>query len=885
MIKSTLSPIPTNEPWPRQYVQKLVETALSANSIRFARALSEAWLDNFPGDLTFHFLLAKSWFALKRLNKATGIIKKVIDTDPEYLAAQRLYQKLLLSLKHPSLPIVNGDVYVLSGKYEGKIKLPKWSETLIYARRAINQENFQLAEKLTHEILGQDPPTPLGAITHIRAMIGSPINLSRPPISSLQKITEFYHKKWPSCLLFDLVLADTLLDTGQEDQAVSMIHHAASRDSSGQVAKRLWGPKHPYLNMWLKNMEARFDIPIPADVSTVLGWNQLPIGSSGSDEPLVQEEENNKLKTPFEFDINLIETKNKHGEKQKESESLKSVKEQLERVAKRIKRPDLIQADGRYPVYVVFTTKQGLISKYGVDTAEMIDKELQQIVSAVRDKENWGAVLVYADDPICMAAFDLKPAKANDPWSLKLLISELDKKLGEKGSMIGSLLIIGGPDVVPYHMLPNPTDDIDAEVPSDNPYATRDENYFIPEWPTGRLPDGFGNDPGLLISVLRKISEYHWNQNHKNTNPFKIWIEQIIAFFKGKHNSKRKPFGFSAEAWLRASVSVYKTIGKPEEIVTSPPNGLSNGFSLSPYHLGYFNLHGLPDAPEWYGQSDPQTNQGEIYYPIAIHPNDLNNGKETGSHQTRVPKIVFTEACFGANIIDKIIDESLALKFIVSGTKVFIGSTAIAYGSIDMNLTSADLLGKTFWRFVKDGYTTGEALYRAKIFYAKEMHERNDYLDGEDQKTLISFIHFGDPLYHSPIFQKSYAKLKDQQADMGILRVKAPIEEINTVCDNCETWNDGDSIPPQVMAHVKAVVEQYLPTMSGAHVTVHQDEISCLNSESVCLNGSTSKKVTLKNHRVVVLNKQIKQAKHLHNRYARLTLDNSDKIVKISVSR
>jgi hypothetical protein len=38
--------------------------------------------------------------------------------------------------------------------------------------------------------------------------------------------------------------------------------------------------------------------------------------------------------------------------------------------------------------------------------------------------------------------------------------------------MIGALLIIGGSDNVPFHMLPNPTDDSDVNVPSDNPYAT-----------------------------------------------------------------------------------------------------------------------------------------------------------------------------------------------------------------------------------------------------------------------------------------------------------------------------------------------------------------------------------------------------------------------------
>ena len=51
--------------------------------------------------------------------------------------------------------------------------------------------------------------------------------------------------------------------------------------------------------------------------------------------------------------------------------------------------------------------------------------------------------------------------------------------LAKHGEMIGALLIVGGPDIIPFHNLPNPVDDLDMEVPSDNPYGTRDENYFI----------------------------------------------------------------------------------------------------------------------------------------------------------------------------------------------------------------------------------------------------------------------------------------------------------------------------------------------------------------------------------------------------------------------
>ena len=89
----------------------------------------------------------------------------------------------------------------------------------------------------------------------------------------------------------------------------------------------------------------------------------------------------------------------------------------------------------------------------------------------------------------------LKPASVMTPGNYqKLAIADLDKALSKRGEMIGSLLIVGGPEVVPFHLLPNPTDDADTQVASDNPYASTDDNYFIPEWPVGRLPGGTNRD-------------------------------------------------------------------------------------------------------------------------------------------------------------------------------------------------------------------------------------------------------------------------------------------------------------------------------------------------------------------------------------------------------
>ncbi len=117
--------------------------------------------------------------------------------------------------------------------------------------------------------------------------------------------------------------------------------------------------------------------------------------------------------------------------------------------------------------------------------------------------------------------------------------------------------------------------------------------------------------------------------------------------------------------------------------------------------LGYFNLHGLPDALEWYGQRDPDDLDDGPDYPIALRPQDIGkNGKVNGNS---TPQVIFSEACYGLHIQEKDVDEAIAMRFLKSGCKAVIGSTCMSYGSISTPLIGADLLGYAFWNFLHDG--------------------------------------------------------------------------------------------------------------------------------------------------------------------------------------
>ena len=262
-------------------------------------------------------------------------------------------------------------------------------------------------------------------------------------------------------------------------------------------------------------------------------------------------------------------------------EDFEDIQRTFDHLAKKFKKSDLERADNRFPVYVIMSSKTQLEAQHGPNTADIVDGLLQDLAGKIGSLPDWGAQVFYPDDATQMAALGLKPTIASDAWKVKLSLGELDEALGKQGEMIGALLIVGGPEIIPFHNLPNPTYDNDLDVPSDNPYSTVDENYFIPQWPVGRLPGETGSDAGLLIFQIRNLIYKYEQRTKKGFNPgarlstFFARIRQWITNF-GIPSSKKQSMGYSAEVWKEASAGVYSTIGKAKDLQLSPPTNTSN---------------------------------------------------------------------------------------------------------------------------------------------------------------------------------------------------------------------------------------------------------------------------------------------------------------------
>jgi tetratricopeptide (TPR) repeat protein len=881
----------------------MLRAGIMAQEYRFAREAGLVWLAAFPGDLLVNLLYAQALLGERRYRQALPVLHGLVQTDPEFLEANQALLKAEQELEARTLPDTMASALALGGPGLQQQTVVAWGRQLRFARQALEHGELEQAHQLITQVLAANPPIPLAGVTHLQ-ILEADENTTTQVKSNL---AGFYQERWPGCLQFSLMLAKCFMESGQADKAVAQLHQAAARDVGGQVANRLWGADHPYQSIWPQNLTIGLDLPVPAGVAAILGWNQLPQG-------LIQQPSRNDLET---LAIPIVEHQSKQGKitspervlagepngeaagtvvepdideffdlLEEPKEILENIQAELERVANRLNRPAIARADGRFPVYVILTVQSALESQYGVQGAAEVLAEMSTLAGIIRQQSKrrstphldvfsyWGARVFCPDQVEQASQMGIKPARPGDAWEIKLALTDLDKVLSRNGERIGAVLIVGGPEIVPFHKLPNPVEDDDKEVASDNPYATHDDNYFFPEWPVGRIPGGASKDPTLLLKSLRTIQKRRASQAVEQGWILRLW-DWLRSWFKPQPAGLHLSFGFTASVWRQAAMNVFRNIGDPSDMWVSPPKRASaiqadstENQPLPLAQLGYFNLHGLKDAAEWYGQRDPLDVSNGPDYPVALEPQDIQGFSDTD----QAYQVIFSEACYGAHIQGKTASDSVALKFMAAGSQAFVGCTCMAYGALTQPLTAGDLLAKSFWSYLRDGLSAGDALLRAKINLAREMNQRQGYLDGEDQKTLISFVLYGDPITQ-PELRGRHAK--------ALLRPTKPENLIKTIREEYGNPASGNPVPPEVLEYVRHVVSQYLPGMEDARLRFCQERTEGQAQASAAKSPTT----TQTGRKLVTLSKQVARSEHIHNHYARLTLDAQGNLVKLAISR
>ncbi|MFZ3069555.1 MAG: hypothetical protein WA110_00315 [Anaerolineaceae bacterium] len=877
----------------------LLQTALGKREFQFARQASLIWLASYPGDLLVGFVYASVLAELGDTEMAITNLEKIIRYDPEFTEATSLLSQL-----------TNGEAidteYHSSLSYLQRNSTPvqptaKWLTPLMNARQAFETGDQPNAEKSVLTALSYNPSLPLPAIMHMQVV------QKNGNYTLLDTLASIYSNRWPDCIQIKLLSAFANMQQGDDSLGVEKLHWSAAHDVSGQVVTRLLGRNHAFKPIWPEDLKVYLDLPVPASVAVELGWNALSNASHGQPETVAEkqpaaqnidlvgnpfladeipdfvmsEEVDYSEVPPESFLLSKLANFPESGpsnEKNETVESLNEIQAEFDKIAKHIRKSELLTADARFPNYVLLSSKTALVNKYGANTATVITDAMQDLSLKITALPNWNSLVFLPDDPKCTNELGLAPSLATDAWKIKLALADLDKKLAAKGEMIGALLIIGGNDIIPFHQLPNPTDDSDAYVASDNPYATMDENYFIQQWPVGRIPDEADNDAVYLLEQLRFLNnEYNLKVQSKTLlsgTVFENWFYSLSEYLSEAFQifQKTENIGCCAEVWQIPSAEVFSAIDRSDRIKISPPTNSENFLykQKSNPKYAYFNLHGLKDAPEWYGQRDLKQQSRDPEYPVALVPSLYNE-------KTPAPEFVMSEACYGANIIDKQASDSMALNFLATGSRCFVGSTCIAYGSVSKPLIAADLLAQDFWTHVQNGVSVGYALMRAKLSLASQMTKSQGYLDGEDQKTILSFVLYGDPLA-SKDSVKHIAK--------PLLRpAKNPI--IKTISDSREELVvASEEMPDEILVSVKKVISTYLPGLDNATVAINPQLTNFTLDPHTIQDRKSHKNMIEGSERYVVTLKKNYEIKEInHAQYARITFDQKGEMIKLSTSR
>src|SRR5574341_657605 len=475
-----------------------IEASLAAQEPTYARQVAQRYLSDWPGDLGMQLARARACAAEGDAQQAVAVLESLVAADPEAFDAQRLLgdqRRALNASDQATLAYAAAHAGDGLGAPDGS-PLPDWAAPVRTPYLAERIGDWETAWRESEPALEASTPSPLPSLVHLCTLWhAGQLDLALP-------LAEGFHARWPQVVAFKLCLAECLLKDGDRARALELLHDAAGQDLSGQVAQRHWGAAHLYTQLWEADLSAPLPGPLPAELITALGLNRLtgaqaPTRNSHPPIPIPPSETARSQSSPISPSSGS-------------SEEIADIQFQLDALAERLVRQ---KAKSQLPIgdyhYYILSSRTRLIQAFDLNGFMAIDDQLKTLAANVAARAKLRVAVLYVDDPASLKALGLRPVNPSNAWDIKGLLSDLAAQLRKRNEAIGTVLIVGGEDIIPFHHLPNPTDDPDADIPSDNPYATPDENYFVPEWPVGRIPCGVGNNPAPLLHALELAAQAH----------------------------------------------------------------------------------------------------------------------------------------------------------------------------------------------------------------------------------------------------------------------------------------------------------------------------------------------------------------------------------------
>jgi hypothetical protein len=284
-------------------------------------------------------------------------------------------------------------------------------------------------------------------------------------------------------------------------------------------------------------------------------------------------------------------------------------------------------------------------------------------------------------------------------------IDGLLRNMGNIAETCPFVLIVGNDDVVPFAVLPNPTDDGDVLF-TDDVYGDTDHDALsVPDIPVARIPDG--NSLNLLVTQLSPSSL-------PETGDFTV----------------------ANTEWDFVDLVTSEVFGAGRSLVWSLPTRYTDlDASRVNVRYDYFTLHGSDqDTTLWWGERP--------IFPPAF--------RVTEAHSQG---IVLTGACYGAYVFNRTPEDSIALAFLASGARAFVGNTGMGYYPVWIQPPDPPrpmpptrfgaLFEDTFLSALAQGEAPLAAYVKAKEAMANIATSRNG--TAMELKLLSEHVYYGKP--------------------------------------------------------------------------------------------------------------------------------------------
>jgi len=709
-------------------VCRRVDRAVRLGAHSYASRLCESILEFFPGDARTRTLLGQACLGAGDLDRARHLFDLALEYDPEETTAlaslgvvHSSEGRLGAAVKaferaydlNPANQEVRDSLVRLYAERDGAPTAVATAPPVAVARWRLRHEPLENALDAANALLVSQPGNVAVAIARAEALWrhGRFDDAERACRQILTRHPRFLKPR----LILGLILVS---DPRREIEGVELLHLALADDPSGAVVGGLLVTQ-----------------PIT-----------LPILGSELDLPISAEQ----LEPPPEFASALdVPTAASSGEGEPEWQPPTSALAAIEPVtAAKNSRSAAAPIAGRSEAtglrqhLFIVSSRARLINRYGSEGFERIERRLQ---ATRRELAEFGVAVTAAffDDLGSLSELGVEPATDGTAESVRRVIGDLLGKAGEATAepLSGSVLILGGDEIVPYFRLPNPALDDDPAILTDAPYAAAEgESIYRPSRVVGRLPDAGSASVSPLLRSLDNLTEARRRPMvaPSTSGIFRAGLSMLGALGRGFSTSP--VFAAGLAEWNAVVTEVVGNLADGPTIRLSPPVTFDafNVHWLSDRRFLHFALHGDTVGKAWYGQVVYDAETNDPFLPVTMDIEQLAGADLAGP-------IVFADASYAGNVVGKTIAQSLALRFLAEGAAAVVAPTGLAYGSPHLPLSGGDLLGYLFWTEIRRGVSVGEALRTARRQFQAHLLERQGYLDGEDQKLLLQYALYGDP--------------------------------------------------------------------------------------------------------------------------------------------